>query len=240
MAVARCHVCSQAHKVKHTCHACFEKMSREEAEDGIYPMFRGMMSKEEDMCKDSCSECKNEVWIPDQYYKCDGEVLEEIMSNKDAAIKQTELAIKSKSGGAGVAYSMGHPVIIAAGGVLPKAYKGKSGMPSTSKPELWQPLVTAATISEKGTGDAEEQESTTKLEQAVKEYETRDIQNYDEWTRTYETTWKGHAETSKLSLPSLVSSTSLVEEYWADPDIGYKKWKRLRPTWIASNRHCKC
>ena len=164
------HVCSQAHKVKHTCHACFEKMSREEAEDVIYPMIRGVMSKEEGMCKDSCSECKKEVWIPDQYCKCDGEVLEEIMSNEDAAIKQKEQAIKSKSGGAGIAYNMDYPVIIAAGVVLPKVYKGKSGMPSTIKPEIWQPLVKAATISEKGTGVAEEQESTTKLEEAVTDF----------------------------------------------------------------------
>ena len=80
------------------------------------------------------------------------------------------------------------------------------------------------------TGDAEEQESITKSEESVKGYETRNIQGYDEWKQTYETTWKGYTETSKLSLPSLVSSTTLVEEYWADPDIGYKKWKRLRPT----------
>ena len=92
LAVARSHVCSQAHNVKHACHVCFEKVSREETEDVMYPMFRGMMSKEEGMCEDSCSECKKEVWIPDQYCKCDGEVLEEIMSNKDAAIKQKEQA----------------------------------------------------------------------------------------------------------------------------------------------------
>ena len=182
------------------------------------------------MCKDSCSECKKGVWIPDQYCKCDSEVLEEIMSNRDATIKQKEQAMKSRSGGAGIAYSMDYPVIIAAGVVLPKVYKGESGMPSTSKPELWQPLVTVATICEKGTRDAEEQESTTKLEEAVKEYETRNIHDYDEWTQTYETTWKYHAETSRLSLPSLVSSTSLVEEYWVEPDTRYKKWKRLRPT----------
>jgi hypothetical protein len=108
-------------------------------------------------------------------------------------------------------------------------------MPSKSKPELWQSILPvsiekAATISEKGKGDAEEQESTTKLKKSVQEYETRNIQGYIEWTQTYETTWKGHAETSRSSLPSLVSSTSLVEEYWADPDTGYKKWKRLRPT----------
>ena len=73
------------------------------------------------------------------------------MSKKDAAVKQREQAIKSKSGGAGIAYSMDYPVIITAGVVLPKVYKGKSGMPPTSKPELWQSLVTATTISEKET-----------------------------------------------------------------------------------------
>ena len=27
----------------------------------------------------------------------------------------------------------------------------------------------------------------------------------------------------------LVAAESLVEEYWADPDTGVKKWKKLRP-----------
>ena len=232
LAVARCHVCSQAHKVKHACHICFEEISQEETKEVTYPIFRGKMSREEGMCKDNCSQCKKEVWVPDQYCKCNGEVFEESMSKKDAAVKQREQAIKSKSGGAGIAYSMDYPVIIAAGVVLPKVYKGKSGMPPTSKPELWQSLVTSTTISEKETvGDEKEQELMPEAEESAKEYETRNIQDYDEWTQRYETTWKGHAETSKLNLPSLVSSTSLVEEYWADPDTGYKKWKRLRPAW---------
>ena len=142
-----------------------------------------------------------------------------------------EEQVKSENGGTGITYSMDYPVIIAAGVVLPKVYKGKSGMPPTSKPELWQSLVTSTTISEKETvGDEKEQELMPEAEESAKEYETRNIQDYDEWTQRYETTWKGHAETSKLNLPSLVSSTSLVEEYWADPDTGYKKWKRLRPT----------
>ena len=155
--------------MKHACHICFEEISQEETKEVTYPMFRGKMSREEGMCEDSCSQCKKEVWIPDQYCKCNGEVLEEIMSKKDAAVKQKEQAIRSKSGGAGIAYSMDYPVIVAAGVVLPKVYKGKSGMPPTSKPELWQPLVTAATISEKEiVGDAEEQELTTKVEESVK------------------------------------------------------------------------
>ena len=60
LAVTRCHVCSRAHKVKHTCHIYFENISREETEDVIYPMFRGKLSKEKGMCEDSCSECKKE------------------------------------------------------------------------------------------------------------------------------------------------------------------------------------
>ena len=47
-----------------------------------------------------------------------------------------EEQVKSENGGTGITYSMDYPVIIATGVVVPKVYKGKPGMPSTSKPKL--------------------------------------------------------------------------------------------------------
>jgi len=55
------------------------------------------------------------------------------------------------------------------------------------------------------------------------------ISDYDEWEYKYKVTWKGYADETEQGVQDLVAAESLVEEYWADPDTGVKKWKRLRP-----------
>ena len=233
LSVTQCDECNRALTVTHACHACFAKSSQEgmEIEREKLPIFRGKMSQEEGMIEANCYECKKEVWIPDQYCKCNAP--HEITVEQDEAIEgriQEEQFIRSNLGGSGITYSMDYPAIVAVGVVMPQIYRGKSGMPSMMKPELWMPIKTASTaVSEPEETDVVGQEPSGQPKEVLKEYETCNIQDYDEWEQTYKTTWKGFSEVSSENLPNLVSSTSLVEEYWADPGTGVKKWKRLRP-----------
>ena len=53
--------------------------------------------------------------------------------------------------------------------------------------------------------------------------EAKNINGYDEWKWKYAVTWKGFSDTTGQGVQDLVSAESLVEEYWADPDLGVKK-----------------
>ena len=84
---------------------------------------------------------------------------------------------------------------------------------------------------------AEDSDKEEEIEHTVKEkketdgqiYEAKSIIDYDEWDYKYKVTWKGYPEETAQGVQDLVAAESLVEEYWADPDTGVKKWKKLRP-----------
>ena len=233
LSVTQCDEYNRALMVTHACHACFAKSSQEgmEIKEDRFPIFRGKARQEEGTIEANCYECKKGIWIPDQYCRCNAP--HEITAEQDEAIEgriREEQFIRSNLGGSGITYSMDYPAIVAVGVMLPQIYRGESGMPSVMKPELWMPIKTAGTVvPEAEETDVAGQEPAGQSKEVLNEYETCNIQDYNEWEQAYKTTWKGFSEVSSENLPNLVSSTSLVEEYWADPDTGYKKWRKLRP-----------
>ena len=84
---------------------------------------------------------------------------------------------------------------------------------------------------------AENSDKEEEIEYTIKEkketedqiYEAKSIIDHDEWGYKYKVIWQGYAEETAQGVQDLVAAESLVEKYWADPDTGVKKWKKLRP-----------
>ena len=249
----RCQECDKAQEVQHSCQECFERISRKEfasEEEQIkmkYPMFREVTQDIQDPGKTEeteCDMCRKSIWIPREYCRC-GEEGVQTEGHTDVETGEPFPAVTvacpmhphdDDDGDAiKMAFNMSYPVIIQEGEVRPRVYEGKTSLPPKRKGQLWQQVEKLVEPQKESSNESSDNEA--EAEHPVKEkketkdqiYEAKSIIDYDEWEYKYKVTWKGYADETEQGVQDLVAAESLVEEYWADPDTGVKKWKRLRP-----------
>ena len=249
----RCQECNKAQEVQHSCQECFERISRKEftsEEEQIkmkYPMFREVTQDIQDPGKTEeteCDICQKSIWIPREYCRC-GEEGVQTEGHTDVETGEPFPAVTvacpmhphdDDDGDAiKMAFNMSYPVIIQEGEVRPRVYEGKTSLPPKRKGQLWQQVEKLVEPQKESSSESSDNEA--EAEHPVKEkketkdqiYEAKSIIDYDEWEYKYKVTWKGYADETEQGVQDLVAAESLVEEYWADPDTGVKKWKRLRP-----------
>ena len=248
----RCHECDKAQHAWHSCETCFEmavngKLTESTHAQMHYPMFREVKQDIEDPDKTeeaSCDTCKCAIWIPSQYCQCGDEEKQteghtDIMTGEPIPAMECpvcpELYEPGKQG-IKMEFNMGYPVIVQDGEVRPRVYNGKTALPPKKKGQLWQQvvrIVDSESEPESDEGEITHGEDKATEGEAMEDqiYEAKSIIEYDEWEWKYEVTWKGysHTDTTAQGVQDLVAAEGLVEEYWADPDTGVKKWKKLRP-----------
>ena len=212
-----------------------------------YPMFREVTRDIQDPEKTEeteCDMCRKSIWIPREYCRC-GEEGVQTEGHTDVETGEPFPAVTvtcpmhphdDDDGDAiKMAFNMSYPVIIQEGEVRPRVYEGKTTLPPKRKGQLWQQVEKLVEPQKESPNESSDNEA--EAEHPVKEkkeakdqiYEVKSIIDYDEWEYKYKVTWKGYADETEQGVQDLVAAESLVEEYWADPDTGVKKWKRLRP-----------